>query len=138
VLCDDPFSLVVPKDHPLARRRRVPLTSLAAEEFVFPRIDSGSMAAATYDRLMRGACAVAGFEPRILFEINDCQTAQGFVAAGMGIAVLPGLAIEPVHAGVAVRELIDAPARRVVAARLAGAAPSAAADAAVALLQQAA
>jgi len=50
-----------------------------------------------YDRLMRGACAVAGFEPRILFEINDCQTAQGFVAAGLGIAVLPHLALVLPH-----------------------------------------
>jgi DNA-binding transcriptional LysR family regulator len=105
---------------------------------VFPRIDSGSTTATTYDRLMRGACAVAGFEPRILFEINDCQTAQGFVAAGMGIAVLPGLALHPVHPGVVVRGLVDAPARRVVAARLAGAAPSPATDAAIALLRQAA
>lgn len=137
-LCDDAYALVVPADHPVARRRRVPLASLAAEQWLFPRIDSGSGAAATYDRLMRGACAVAGFEPRILFEINDCQTAQGFVAAGLGIAVLPGLALEPVHPGVVVRELIDAPARRVLTARLAGAAPSVAADAAVALLRQAA
>lgn len=135
-LCDDAFSLVVPAGHRLARRRRVPLAALAAEDWLFPRIDGGATTA-SYDRLMRGACAVAGFEPRILFEINDCQTAQGFVAAGMGIAVLPGLALEPVHPRVVVRDLVDAPARRVLAARLAGAAPSAAADAVVGLLAQA-
>ena len=137
-LREDAYALVVPAGHRLARRRRVALASLAAEQWLFPRIDSASAAASTYDRLMRGACAVAGFEPRVLFEINDCQTAQGFVAAGLGVAVLPGLALQPVHPGVVVRELVDAPARRVLSARLAGAAPSAAADAAVKLLRQAA
>ena len=88
--------------------------------------------------LMRGACAVAGFEPHVLFEINDCQTVQGFVAAGLGIAVLPRLALDPVHPAVVVRELSDAPSRRVLAARLAGAAPSAIADEAIARLREAA
>lgn len=136
-LCDDAYALVVPAGHPVARRRHVPLASLAEEQWLFPRIGGGGHAT-TYERIMRVACAVAGFEPRILFEINDCQTAQGFVAAGMGIAVLPGLALQPVHPGVIVRELVDAPARHVLTARLAGAAPSVAADAAVKLLRQAA
>jgi DNA-binding transcriptional LysR family regulator len=87
---------------------------------------------------MRGACAVAGFDPHVLFEINDCQTVQAFVATGLGIAVLPRLALDPVNSGVAVRELTDAPSRRVLAARLAGAAPSAIADEAIALLRDAA
>jgi DNA-binding transcriptional LysR family regulator len=136
-LGEDPFTLVLPSDHPLARRRRrVPITALASEAFIFPRSRHGH--GSTYDRLMRGACAVGGFEPRVLFEINDCQTVQAFVAAGLGIAVLPRLALDPVHPGVAVRELADAPSRRVLAARLAGAAPSAIADEAITLLHRAA
>ena len=63
---------------------------------------------------------------------------QAFVAAGLGIAVLPRLALDPVHPRVTVRELADAPSRRVLAARLAGAAPSAIADQAIALLRDAA
>jgi DNA-binding transcriptional LysR family regulator len=114
----------------------VPVTSLAAEAFLFPRSREGH--GGTYDRLMRGACAVAGFEPHVLFEINDCQSVQSFVAAGLGIAVLPRLALDPVNPAVAVRELSDAPSRRVLAARLAGAAPSAIADEAIALLRDAA
>ena len=125
-----------PAGHPLARWPRVPVGSLADEAFLFPRSREGVGGA--YDRLMRGACAVAGFEPHILFEINDCATVQGFVAAGLGVAVLPRLALDPIHPGVVVRELSDAPSRRVLAARLAGAAPSAIADAAVALLREAA
>jgi DNA-binding transcriptional LysR family regulator len=115
-LLDDNFELVVPRSHPLARKRTVRLDALASERWLFPRIIGGT--SSTYDRLMRGACAVAGFEPQILFEINDCQTVQGFVAAGMGIAVLPRLALHPRHAGVVARKLADAPSRSVLAIRL--------------------
>jgi DNA-binding transcriptional LysR family regulator len=135
-LGEDAFALVLPAGHPLARWPRVPVASLAEEAFLFPRSREG--VGGVYDRLMRGACAVAGFEPDILFEIDDCATVQGFVAAGLGIAVLPRLALDPVNPAVAVRELTDAPSRRVLAARLAGAAPSAIADRAVALLREAA
>jgi LysR substrate binding domain-containing protein len=135
-LLDDRFELVVPDDHPLARRRRLSLGALAHERWLFPRVTGG--VSATYDRLVRGACAVAGFEPQILFEINDCQTAQGFVAAGLGIAVLPHLALHPVHRDVTVRTLADAPSRSVLAVRLRGSAPPPSARAALQLLRVAA
>ena len=115
-LLDDAFELVVPSDHPLAAKRRVRLHALAGERWLFPRITVG--VSSTYDRLMRGACAAAGFEPEVLFEINDCQTAQGFVAAGMGIAVLPHLALHPRHKDVTVHKLEDAPIRHVLAIAL--------------------
>ena len=135
-LGEDAFALVLPAGHRLARKRRVAVASLASEAFLFPRSREGH--GGMYDRLMRGACAVAGFEPHVLFEINDCQTVQAFVAAGLGIAVLPRLALDPVNPGVAVRELTAAPSRRVLVARLAGAAPSAIADEVIALLRDAA
>ena len=135
-LLDDTFELIVPSDHPLARKRRLNLHALAHERWLFPRITGGL--SSTYDRLMRGACAVAGFEPQILFEINDCQTAEGFVAAGMGIAVLPHLALYPMHPGVRVRKLQDAPTRSVLAIALRGSAPSPPARAALELMRTAA
>ena len=112
-LLDDHFGLILPADHRLATKRQVEIADLSGERWLFPR--SLGALSSTYDRLMRAACAAADFEPNILFEINDCQTAQGFVAAGMGIAVLPHLALHPLHAGVVVRELPQAPMRRVLA-----------------------
>jgi len=38
-------------------------------------------------------CAKAGFEPRISFTSDDIVAVQALVAAGMGITVLPGLAL---------------------------------------------
>ena len=135
-LLEDRFELVLRNDHPLTRKRSVTLAALAGERWLFPRITGG--VSSTYDRLMRGACAVAGFEPQILFEINDCQAAQGFVAADMGIAVLPHLALYPLNPNVVVRKLNDAPSRSVLAIRLAGSTPTPAAQTALQLLQQAA
>lgn len=135
-LLDDSFELVIPSDHPLAHKRRLTLQALASERWLFPRVTGG--VSSTYDRLMRGACAAAGFEPQILFDINDCQTAQGFVAAGMGIAVLPHLALYPLHRGVNVRKIRDAPTRRVLAITLRGSSPPPPACAALELLQTAA
>jgi DNA-binding transcriptional LysR family regulator len=135
-LLEDPFELVLPKDHPLGKKRRLGLAALSGEHWLFTRITGG--VSSTYDRLMRGACAVAGFEPQILFEINDCQTAQGFVAAGMGIAVLPHLALHPLNPNVTVRKLNDAPSRSVLAIRVAGSAPTPATQTALELLRQAA
>ncbi len=112
-LLDDHFRLIVPADHRLATKRHVDIADLSSERWLFPR-GLGALSS-TYDRLMRAACAAANFEPNILFEINDCQTAQGFVAAGLGISVLPHLALHPLHADVVIRELPQAPMRHVLA-----------------------
>ncbi|MEU8250834.1 LysR family transcriptional regulator [Nonomuraea sp. NPDC048916] len=51
-------------------------------------------------------CAKAGFEPRISFTSDDIVAVQALVAAGMGLTVLPGLALTAHrHPGVAVAEI---------------------------------
>jgi DNA-binding transcriptional LysR family regulator len=63
------------------------------------------------------ACAVAGFRPRFAVESEDYVTAQGFVAAGMGVALLPRLGLGSRHPGVVVREVRDpVPVRGIQAA----------------------
>src|SRR5947199_183898 len=65
------------------------------------------------------ACQDAGFEPRIAFEADETLAAQALVAAGVGAALLPRLALTTVHPGVVARSLRrDAPTRRIWAARL--------------------
>ena len=39
------------------------------------------------------SCHAAGFEPRVSFESDDYQTVQGLVAAGVGVALIPQLAL---------------------------------------------
>src|SRR4030088_1514800 len=45
------------------------------------------------------SCHAAGFEPNVSFESDDYQTAQGLVAAGVGVALIPALALSVVREG---------------------------------------
>ena len=75
------------------------------------------------------ACDAAGFEPRITFETEDYSAIMGMVASGMGVALIPSLALVSAREDIAIRPLRDArPVRRVRAA-VAVDRPSALADA---------
>jgi DNA-binding transcriptional LysR family regulator len=123
-LLEDPMYLALPREHRLARRARVRLSDLAGEAWVQT---SGASPGA---RHVVRVCHAAGFEPNVTFESDDFQTIQGLVAAGVGVALIPELALSTVRAQVTIRELFPAPpVRRVVAAvpegaRLVPAAPA--------------
>lgn len=97
-LLDDPFRVVLPRGHPLARRGSVRLADLADEPWVGGEWPAGSC----LDILVE-ACAAAGFQPNFVVESDDYATAQGFVAAGMGVSVIPELGLGTRHPGVEVR-----------------------------------
>ena len=83
-LLREDLSLVVARDHRLARRRRVSFRDLRHEDLIiWPR----SMAAQTYDSVIE-ACRTAGFSPHVVQEADSSQTIIGLVAAGVGVAVL--------------------------------------------------
>ena len=98
-LADDPYRVVLPPTHPLARRRTLRLGELAHERFTAP--PGGGFQ--PYRIVLERLCADAGFEPIIAHEVNDVTVARAFVAAGLGVAVLPELALPPPHQDVAVR-----------------------------------
>lgn len=58
-------------------------------------------------------CEDAGFTPQIAFASDDYVAVQSLVAAGLGVTVLPGLALRAHrHPAIASREVVDA-ARRI-------------------------
>ena len=62
-----------------------------------------------------------GSSPDVTFESDDYETVQGLVAAGVGVALIPRLALTRVHPGIVVRELAPrSPERKVVAATTTG------------------
>jgi len=74
------------------------------------------------------SCLAAGFEPYVAFESDDYETVQGLVAAGVGVAFIPRLALTRVHSGIVVRALApQSPTRKVTVATMSGpgAAPAA-------------
>jgi DNA-binding transcriptional LysR family regulator len=65
--------------------------------------------------VIEAACAQAGFRPQYAIEADEYPTAQGFVAAGLGVAFVPMLALgSSLHPGVAVRRLKGAQLTRQV------------------------
>ena len=59
-------------------------------------------------------CDRAGFQPKIAYESDDYTTVQALVAGGVGIGLVPRLALQN-DARLCVRELPDGPVRRIVA-----------------------
>ena len=111
-LFEDPMKLALPKGHRLARKEQVTLADLSDDAWV-----QTSEASACARHVVR-VCRAAGFEPRVSFESDDYLTVQGLVAAGVGVALIPQLALsQTVSYDIAVRELQpDGPVRHVVVA----------------------
>jgi DNA-binding transcriptional LysR family regulator len=113
-LFDDAYRLLLPAAHRLARRRAAPiLPDLANEVWV------GGATGSAWFRIVRHSCRSAGFDPRTQLSSDDYRAVQAFVAAGLGIALVPGLAALNPAAGVEVRRLrTGAPVRRISVAHL--------------------
>jgi DNA-binding transcriptional LysR family regulator len=103
VVSEDPLVAALPAKHPLAKRRRIALKDLAADEFVLYTRASGP---SVHDVIV-GYCQAAGFTPRISQQGADVQTIVSLVAAGLGVSLLiaPTPPIDP--AAVVYRELSD-------------------------------
>jgi DNA-binding transcriptional LysR family regulator len=102
-LLDDPYRLLLPKGHRLARRRVVDLAELAGDDWV-------STLGAGHDYVREAtlaACRRAGFTPRIVAQADEFPATQGYVAAGLGVALVPVLALGALHDGVVVRRMLE-------------------------------
>ena len=129
-LLDDPFDLVVPDGHRLAGRASVALEELAGEAWIGGGPDSA------YGAVVLHTCRAAGFEPRFAFGSDDYNAVQAFVAVGLGIAVLPYLALVLVRPGLHRVRLTVPPVRRITAARLAASYQSAATASMLSILKE--
>ncbi len=110
-LLGDPLQLALPREHRLAGRDLVRLEDLEGEAWI--QTSESSPCA----RHVVRSCNAAGFEPTVSFESDDYQAVQGLVAAGVGVALIPQLALSTVREDIAVRALHpSSPVRKVLAA----------------------
>lgn len=86
-LSTDPYVAVVPSDHARAKSRMVGLAELRGETWV-----SNDLTGSPGHRIVVSACAAAGFTPRFTVQAQEHYSAIQFVAAGVGISVMPRLA----------------------------------------------
>ena len=97
----DPYVLVVPAGSPLAVRDRTP----SLREIVDQPLISYRTCRTTH--LVEGRLRQAGREPNIVFRSDENGTVQGLVAAGVGIGIMPRLAVDEADEAIEVVELGD-------------------------------
>jgi DNA-binding transcriptional LysR family regulator len=131
-LVDDPMYLALPRGHRLAHKPRVGLRDVADETWIQDG-DPNNICG----RLHQSACRSAGFEPRIGFQSDDYNVVQGLVAAGVGVSLLPSLALANTRDDIVVRSLGKAaPSRRISAPLLPCPFRSPSTEAMLAILQE--
>ncbi len=106
-LLDDEYRVLLPHDHQLARRRTVPLEDLDSSDWIITTGPVDYVREATV-----AACGRAGFVPRVVAEADEFPVTQGYVAAGLGVALVPQIALGALRSGVTVRRLNSPPPPR--------------------------
>jgi len=86
---DDPLLIALPYSHRLAARSAISLADLRDDEWMI----CGVGGTCIDSNVILRACDTAGFEPRITFESEDYGAIMGMVASGMGVALIPSLAL---------------------------------------------
>ncbi len=77
----------LPPTHRLAAQGQLAVQDLRDEAFVLVSGGSGLR------RVIEAACQQVGFLPHVAVEGEDLATVRGLVAAGLGVSLLPGLAL---------------------------------------------
>jgi DNA-binding transcriptional LysR family regulator len=88
-LLRDRFVLVCRDDHPLARKRKLSWAQLEPHVLILAGAESGNRP------LLDIELEKHGIRLRAFYEVQRSSTAVGMVAQGVGVAVVPGLAVQP-------------------------------------------
>ncbi|HYO86139.1 MAG TPA: LysR substrate-binding domain-containing protein [Dermatophilaceae bacterium] len=105
-LLEDEVRVALPRGHPLADAEVVDLCELSADTWIAgcPRCRGHLL----------HLCNTAGFAPSVSYETEDYVAVLGFVAAGLGIALIPDLILNSTsHSEVVVRPIRPASRRTV-------------------------
>lgn len=129
LLLTESMYLALPRGHRLAELERIPLSEFSEESWL------SGQGPSTCSDLLTDTCHDVGFEPRVAFESDDYNVIQGFVAAGLGVTLLPDLALANLRDDIVVRPTEpEAPTRRVWAASRTAGSRSPATDAILEIL----
>jgi DNA-binding transcriptional LysR family regulator len=91
---NDPFVLAMRREHRLAKRRQVNWSELGGESLIAVARSSGNR------QLLDESLAKAGITPNYAFEVSHVATLLGMVDAGLGVAVVPRMALPVTHPSV--------------------------------------
>ncbi|WNI20606.1 LysR family transcriptional regulator [Streptomyces sp. ITFR-16] len=100
VLCEDELYVALPRGHRLAGAEPVDLGELSEESWI-------QSAYGDRPTMFAEACARAGFSPRKVIRIAEWSGKFGYVAAGLGVALVPSLAARAVPGTLVLCRLTD-------------------------------
>ena len=110
-LVDDCFCAVFPADHPLAQSSRIRWTDLRVQDLIM--LAQGSSAREQFERAQQRASRHTAPPPRS--DVTNMVTAVGLARRGLGVAVLPRLALPELNLrGLLTRTISASDARRVI------------------------
>lgn len=110
VVSNDPYVVLLPAGHRLADQDEVKLADLGDEPWIDD--DPGET---TCGRIVLRAARSAGITPRYVAYAGDHHGGIAFVAAGIGVTIMPGLAAVNLPSSVVKRPLVSpTPERRIV------------------------
>lgn len=102
----DRLMAILPENHPLAQKSKVPLAGLCNEPFLL--LEKGARAE------ISGLFERYHLEPQVHFTTWDDYAVMSMVESGLGISILPELILKRIPYHIAIREL-DVPAYRTIA-----------------------
>ena len=82
-----PLIALLPTTHKRARAKKIRLSDLAPERFVFLKLATEPQVRSFF----RQRCLDAGFEPHVVIEVEQLEMLLAMVAAGLGVSCLPGM-----------------------------------------------
>jgi DNA-binding transcriptional LysR family regulator len=85
LVSSQPFVACLPSDHPLAGEAVLPLARLQSEAFA---VVMRAVSPDYHDRIL-AACADAGFEPALAFELRHWLSVVSVIAQGLGVGLVP-------------------------------------------------
>lgn len=87
ILFTEKIVALLPAKHPLAHKKSIKIKDLSSDQFVlFPQ-------GYVLRDIIVNACEENGFKPKIAFEGDDLDAIKGLVAAGLGLTLLPEIAL---------------------------------------------
>jgi DNA-binding transcriptional LysR family regulator len=102
-LLEEELVVTVAPDHPLAHRKRLPLTALEGETLV--AFKPGSALRGAGD----AALSAAGVQPRVAFESNELLTVRAIAARGLAVAILPQGYVDVHVVGIPIKPRLEQP-----------------------------
>ncbi|MFS1511987.1 LysR family transcriptional regulator [Chengkuizengella sp. SCS-71B] len=88
ILLTEELFAILPPDHILSNEKEIRLDQLKDDSFVLFNEEY------SLRTIVWNACEIAGFTPNIGFEGEETDTIRGLVAAGMGVSLLPEIALK--------------------------------------------